>query len=273
MNPTQKKYSLIAGIAGLLIIVIALLLVFISFKAFLWYVVIVSLTIYIAECWRVKGLLLPKRKVKPISTTTDHLPAEQENLIQSITELILKDFVTCIVDKNYSCLGTGTPSEITTAWGRIISQYQAIRKDPAFYKDLLLSKKIYEYEIRTGFITLNSAILKHGYSRSAIKALKTLYPQFQFIKESLEKDLKNIAIGEIFHKGNYDKAIKLLEENQSQEHKTATRQDFYTSLIEINKLEGTKYDMNITVMEFAILENRLHEHYEFLKDQNRKNGR
>lgn len=213
------------------------------------------------------------KPVHEVSTTSDHLPVIPANLITSISDFLLKDYVTCVVDRDYRSIGTGSPEEVLSAWGNLLSQYQNIKKDPAFSKELMLSKTIYEYEIREAFICLNTEILNNGYCNSSIKWLKKLYPNYLFTKETLQNDLRLISLAEKAYRANYELAIRQMDKSGEDNPQEVTRDHFHYILFEISKLEGVKYDMTISLMEYAILENRLYKHYEFLKDQNAKHGR
>jgi hypothetical protein len=113
--------------------------------------------------------------------------------------------------------------------------------------------------------------MQERYSYAGAKILNKHYPLFTFSRETYLKDLA--AIGNLEIKSNIKierlrKQLAALE--QSQQVKQTPEQiriGFISRLADISKVESIKYDTNMTVFEYAVMENRLIEHIENLQKQ------
>jgi hypothetical protein len=198
-------------------------------------------------------------------------------IINTITTLKLKAFITCCIDNDLSVLGEGTPEELQAAFNEIISQYYEVKRDENVKQYLKLQKEKGQIELRKATIETISEAMQSRYVPSVCDILRKLYPAYAFTEQSYISDLKLVAIGEIATQRKYERIVKTIEDldnKASDQNLTAIEKhrNFIYRLMDINKVEGVKYDMDMTVMEYAIAESRLNEHIENLKKQ-ANNGR
>ena len=217
-----------------------------------------------------KPKFLRKRHKSGISTTVDHLPVKRQ-IIRSISTLILKDFITCCVTGDLSVLGDGSDVELHEAFTSILSQYYECKKDESMSSYIRLERDIKALEMRRYWTAVLCDIMHEMYSPACAEALSKLYPMYQFAKESYHNDISLVGKAEIKNNIKYERLVKQKEKrdaekggaNVSPEEK---HRNIISNLMDINKIEGVKYDVyTMTVLEYAIAENRKQEYIENLK--------
>lgn len=220
--------------------------------------------------YKKKGVLLQECPEMPLANI----------LITSISQWYVRDMIQCSYYENYSSLGTGTTAEIQSAYNNLISQYYEAKNDQTMKAYIGLMKKIKVLELNDAIIETNVAILKVWYSKSAATALRKLPPYYQYTEQSYLNDIKMQVTGEIAKGIEYERLCRQLQkmegENVSEAKQTPEQKhkNLIRGLMDINKVEGIKYDINtMTVLEYAIAENRLHDYVESLKAQAKTHGR
>jgi len=209
---------------------------------------------------------------KDISSTADPLlPANP--IIRSIAVLLLKDFIKCCVENDLTVLGGDTDEQRNDAFMEILSQYYAAKSDESMLTYIKLLRDIKVLELRKAMIDTLTYIMKERYSHAAAKGLQKLYPKNQFTEQTYIKDLDWVKKAEIKKKIELDGLIKQLAEidrENSKGNKMTPEQkriNFIDELMDINKIEGVKYDTNMTVLEYARAQARKHDHIKNLEKQ------
>lgn len=207
-------------------------------------------------------------------------PAEQaeSNICTDISKIILKNFISACVDGDLSALGTGTEDELKRAFNTILSNYYAARKDDSIKLFVELTGKIKALELHMFMVSTLVSVMEDRYSHKCAEILKGIYKQFAFTPESYIEDLEKVKVGEIAHTVTRDRLKKQLEmlDEANKSDKKMTKQEQHESMIsnlmDINKIEGVRYDVNVmTVLEYAVAENRKADYIKQLKEQ--ANGR
>lgn len=195
-------------------------------------------------------------------------------LITSISELLLKDFITCCTKHNYDVLGTGSEQEKRAAFIGLLSQYYEISKNESIFRELNLRKKLMLLEMRQRHISTMAAVLMERYSEAAADSLRKLFlkEKYTFSKETYKNDLEMVRRGEIRKQLEYERIYKQWAEMHDGNKKIDDKPEqqyanFIARLMDINKIEGVRYDMNtVTTMEFALGEARKVEYIKNLKN-------
>ena len=209
---------------------------------------------------------------KDISSTADHLPPANP-LIRSIAVLLLKDFIKCCVENDLTVLGGDTDEQRNDAFMEILSQYYAAKSDESMLSYIKLLRDIKVLELRKAMVDTLTYIMKERFSHAAAKGLQKLYPKHQFTESTYIKDLEWVGKAEIKKKIELDGLLKQLserdKENSKGEHMTPEqkRVNFIDELMDINKIEGVKYDTTMTVLEYARAQSRKHDHIKNLEKQ------
>jgi hypothetical protein len=211
-----------------------------------------------------KQVVTPIKEETPVNTS----------LITSISVLILRDFITCCVDGNLSVLGIGTPNEQQAAFTSILSQYYEAKNDPSMSSYIKIIREIKAMELHRGLVNALCTVMRERYSYEAAKVMRELYPKYLFSKQNYIADMEMVAKSEIKNNIKYDRLVVQLkkhEQSQVSSEKVTNEQkhrNFITDLMDINKIEGVKYDINtMTVLEYAIAQGRKHDYIENLKEQ------
>ncbi len=265
---TRQQAFIFIGLIAFWVISIVLLL---RFKHWIITSVLISLPFdieYALRCYKAKKVLIPQFGEKQ---PKEEAKQPEANIITSISDLTVKQFIQCYAYGKYSVLGIGTDEQLKDGWGVLFSQYHEARKDDSLINYLKLIKQIKILELHRYLITTICAIMKQRYSQSAADVLRSKYPAYKFSKESFEKDLKMVEAAEISNKLKYENLLKQLkireDANGGKELSPEEKeQDIIDSLIDIRKHENVNYDQNImTVMEFARCQHRILKHIEQLK--------
>jgi len=229
----------------------------------------IALAEYIVRCIKAKKVIHPFHKRVKIAPGTP-IPT---NIITSIRVLLLKDFITCCVDNDLTPLGNGTPQELNAAYESILSQYYDVRKDEGVKAYIHLLREIKAIELHQALVKTISTIMQDRYSYSAAEALRAQYPAYKFIPETVADDLLKVSAAEIANTRKLKRLKKALEEREQAQNDDKTmsvadrHRGFIMRLMDINKIEGCRYDDSITVMQYAVLESRLDDHIKNLIKQ------
>lgn len=200
-------------------------------------------------------------------------------LLTSISEWLVKGLIECCFYDNYQSVGTGTEEEIQSVYANLISQYHQAVKNEQVGNYIKLVKEIKLIELRWAILANVAEIMTERYCESGAIALRTYYPAYQFTPESFKDDLDMVSKSEIANQIKYERLqAQLAKLDGSQKTESALtpvqrHANFLSRLAEINKYEGTRYKVDeTTVLELAVLENRLNDYIETLQEQAQKNG-
>lgn len=253
--------------------------------AFRWYAffypsVFFLVAEYFAEVHKYKTLKIPaivrvinkcRTKHVDISTVADQMP--KPILIRSISILTLRDFKTCACDGNLTVLGKGTEDELKTVWADILSQYYTIVESDDMKRHTQLGKDIAILQLNEAKIKACTAILESEiYMPECYSPLKELYPYLELTKETYKNDIKKVRIGEIANKIKLDQLIakRKTDDDATAETPAQKRRSLTNLLMDISKIEGVRYDDNITVETFAMGLNRRAEYIKNMEQSNKK---
>ena len=283
-----------------IILVWVILCVILALSVFFWYVTnhwwaffIIPVSLYIIEygcevrkyktwlpqCIGWLTFFINKFKKKESTVVVD---TNTDKLRLSISTVLAKVlFIDCCIEQNYSALGEGTPEQLADCFQDLLSQYYQVCKNKDIDEEQTLRKKIAILELHLNTVSVNCAILKDRFSNSAIKGLKNYYPNYKYTKESIASDLKAIGVAEIKKRIEYDQLSEQLNKKYADRNKGGGNQkkqtvlDGFKSLeskvMEFNAMDKVTYNLStMTVLQYALLENKYKAHIENLKEQQRK---
>ena len=211
------------------------------------------------------------------STTPTAKGLKSLDIIQSIKDITLADFIVCSVDADFSVLGKGTPEELYAAWLKIVGEYQFIRGDENISRHLEVVVKMQAIEFRQIYIDYLIYTLDLRYTDKIAELLREEHSRFQFTTETYLKDLKAVRTIEKRHLLEYDTLKAELEQIEKQQaaqgNKKMERLDYINLLLDINKHEGCKYDESISMEKFALCVKRLEQHVKRMKEKEATHGR
>ena len=223
-------------------------------------------------------------RMKPEATTTDHMLAEQPKLLASISEWLLKDMIQCTCYGNYASIGAGTPERVQNALTELLSQYYEASNNEYIKAVVQIKGKIAAIEAQWDLVNTLAAMMFERYSEAGSNLFKKLYPlheyNCQFTEETFQADWKRVCVGELRHQMMHRQLIEQLDamEQKNSGGNDLTPEQRHRNLVnkiaDIRKVEAVNLDMStMTVLEFAIYENRLQDHIDNLREQARKYGR
>lgn len=216
---------------------------------------------------------------KPMPVTVPETP-HKPDIIDNISKWYVKGLIEGCFYQDYQSIGKGTTDELKAAFDHLIAQYHDQVKNEYVKQYVKLSGQIKSIETQWEIVNIIADIVKEHYSESAAKALKQLYPTYEFSRKTIMDDLGKVGKGEIANQIKHERLCKdlaKLSETQEKSNNYTPEQrhaHFLNRLAEINKHEGVKYDVHTTtVLELAVLENRLTDYIEHLEAQKDKHGR
>lgn len=216
---------------------------------------------------------------KPMPVPIPDSP-NKPDIIDNISKWYVKGLIEGCFYQDYSSIGKGTTEELKAAFDHLIAQYHDQVRNEYVKQYVKLSGQIKAIETQWEIINIIADIVKEHYSESAAKTLRTLYPNYEFSRKSILEDLAKVGTGEISNQIKHERLCKelaKLSETQEKSNNYTPEQrhaHFLNRLAEINKHEGVKYDVHTTtVLELAVLENRLTDYIEHLEAQKEKHGR
>ena len=287
---SEKKQIILFWIIIGVLLCLSALWVFITGKWYTFFIIPISLYVieygcevrkfktWLPQCVGWLSFLINKFKRKSIiATVTDTSEAKLRLSISTVLAKVL--FIDCCVEQNYSVLGEGTPEMLADCFNDLLSQYYEVCKNADIDEEQKLRKKIALLELHLTTVSTMCSILKDRFSTSAINGLKNYYPNYQYTKETIASDLKSIGVAEIKKKIEYDLAVKQIEEKYDKRDKSQPKKQTVLSsykaleskVMEFNAMDKVTYNLNnMTVLQYALLENKYNLHIENLKEQQRK---
>lgn len=255
----------------------------------LYFVAIPFVIEYGARCWKYKKVVIPFREYfsqllnNQLGETGIISPETIPNpvLIDSLKDIKAYDFfITVSAKKDYSPLGTGAHEQLLQCYYLILSKYQEIKADPQYIKRMRMIKKKSLLELNYATTVNNAGILQKRYSPAAIEYMRKQYPMYQFTEETLANDLDMVRKGEIANEIEYEELEKEIERMDAQGNskvQTIEQQEKnYVAAVMgfTNDAMKTSYDpFTITLLEYAVAENRLNDYIDNLKQQSARRGR
>jgi hypothetical protein len=191
------------------------------------------------------------------------------NILRSIKDITLDQFISCSVDGDLSVLGTGTPQELQLAWYNLQSQYYIVRGDDRYVRYVAISAEMSAISWRAIYIDYCLFALEKMYVKGVCDLLREDFPKFKFTTESYKIEMGYVRSME---KRNLLRMEELTHEYEQMQklssgHKS-TREDYVNLLLDINKNEGASYNLSVSVEIFALCMKRLERDYQNIK----KNG-
>jgi hypothetical protein len=127
---------------------------------------------------------------------------QQGAVIDSITDLMLSDFIVCLTKQDYACLANGkngvTPEELSQAWDNIYSQYLDETDDSEQRAYMSLSKDAAVLEIKIQIIQGCIEVLRLEHRPEIVEELRKWMPVFEkFDAVDKEQYLKDIEAVEM----------------------------------------------------------------------------
>jgi hypothetical protein len=123
-------------------------------------------------------------------------------VIDSITELMLSDFIVCLLDKDYSSLAVHRPSasqqELQQAWNKIYGEYLdgIVDSEQAAY--INLSKEVVIMETRIEMITACLGVLSFSFDQEILDNLRAWTPIWETFDptnpQQYNKDIESVEM-------------------------------------------------------------------------------
>jgi hypothetical protein len=123
-------------------------------------------------------------------------------IVDSITDLMLSDFIVCLTKQNYSCLAKGnieaTEEQLSSAWDNIYNQYIDETDDSEQKAYVNLSKEAAVLEIKIQIIQACIEVLRLEHRAEIVEELRQWMPVFEkFDPADREQYLKDIQAVEM----------------------------------------------------------------------------
>jgi hypothetical protein len=123
-------------------------------------------------------------------------------VIDSITELMLSDFIVCLLDKDYSSLAVNKPSasqqELQQSWNKIYGEYLdgIVDSEQAAY--INLSKEVVIMETRIEMITACLGVLSFNFDQEILDNLRVWTPIWERFDpadpQQYNKDIESVEM-------------------------------------------------------------------------------
>jgi len=222
---------------------------------------------------RLRGLLHSlSAKLKTRGTCGDQSdtatsPIEQtSNIIQSIKDLTLEQFITCAVDNDLTVLGQGTPQQLHLAWIKLQGQYYNARGDEKYIRYIAIAAEMAAISWRAVYIDYCLYALEKTYVDGVCKLLREDFPKFKFTPETYKTEIGYVRSIEKRNLLRYEELNHEYEQMQKVSGgRKSTREDYVNLLLDINKSEGASYGTDVTVEIFALCLKRMEREYENIK--------
>lgn len=208
-----------------------------------------------------------------------HAEAPKPKLLTSISQWYLKDYIQAYFYGDFSSIGTGTADEIREAYNKLISEYDELTAHES-NKILakLIAKKVF-IETQFALVDFIASCMEKFYDASCAATMRKLYPAYTFSEETFIADFEMVGKSDISLKIDYDRTITQIEKIQSaykpnEDYTPKQRHAQFMKKVE-QIIQFRKVDFDIekkTLMDFAVAENAMNEHYEIVKEQIRKNN-
>jgi hypothetical protein len=206
--------------------------------------------------------------------------SEPINIVQSIKDLPLKDFIYCSAENEYSRLGNAPVEVLESAWRRLLSEYYRVKGDGNATLYVEIVGEMESIKFRQVYIAFLSYNIRQLHTQSVAENLKELFPQFDFSKENYLQQLKlieNIEKRTKYRLAELTNQFDDLEKSKGNTDAVASKDQIYEGfmqiLLDINQIEKTTYtEENISTYKYAILCKRRDAYIENLQKQNNKNN-
>lgn len=186
-------------------------------------------------------------------------------------------FIKCICEEDYTALvitGKASPEQLLEAWVLLLSEYQELKGDTIEgIEQVRLSRDIWKLRSHLQLLDLCTSFLAQQYSESIAESLRQLGYSFKPVDKEPKKYINQLNA--IINKSKLkyiqlQQMVKqLADELKKAQPKPPTREQFEETLIHIEEMQKTSYDLDrITVSKFVMLEKKLLHQIERM--QNRK---
>jgi len=219
---------------------------------------------------RVKGLLrslYAKLKTRDIcgdqSDTETLVIAPTSNIIQSIKDLTLEQFITCAVDGDLTVLGQGNEQQLHLAWIKLQGQYYNARGDEKYIRYIAIAAEMAAISWRSIYIDYCLHALEKTYIKGICDLLREDFKKFKFTPETYKEEIGYVRSMEKRNLLRYEELQHEYEQLQKVSGgRKSTREDYVNLLLDINKNEGASYTTSVTVEIFALCLKRIEREYE-----------
>lgn len=211
------------------------------------------------------GGLLKVKTSKPTAATYP-----QSNIIQFLKDLKLSVFIECIVDSNYSGLGTGSDTELAIAWMKLYSKYLSAKGDDRAFRMVTITAELEALRFRAQYIDFLISVMLIKYDKRIADAFKAEHENFEFTEQSYLIDMKHVQSIEKRNKLKYDalqRELQAMQRTDAGVAFTPTREYYIGLLLDINKHEGAHYDDSVNMEIFALCVKRLEAYYKHKKQE------
>jgi len=188
------------------------------------------------------------------------------NIIQSIKDLKLEQFIACAVDNDLSVLGQGTQQQLQLAWIKLQGQYYNARGDEKYIRYITIAAEMAAISWRAIYIDYCLFALEKRYVKGVCDLLRQDFPKFKFTPESYKTEIGYVRSIEKRNLLRYEELEHEYEQMQKVSGgRKSTREDYVNLLLDINKSEGASYGTDVTVEIFALCLKRMEREYENIK--------
>lgn len=214
--------------------------------------------------------LISWRRHKPVKLES---PA---NLYRRCSETPMPAFLDCLCEEKYESLiisGKASSHQLQEAWVLLLSEYQELKGDTIeTIEQVRLSRDIWKLRSHLQLLDHCTSFLAEQYSESIADSLRKL--GYSFKPSSLDPSEYIGLLNNIINKSKLkyvqlQQMVKQLSEELKKAVPKATREQFEETLIHIEEMQKTSYDMDkLTVSKYVMLEKKMAKQIEAL--QNRK---
>lgn len=225
-----------------------------------------------------------KKPHSELSTVADQMPPVQSNLPDSISKVLLKDWIQIDAYKNYDLLGTGTQAEKEACVLMLFSQLQQATDEEDANEDLKIKNQILALDVRRQAIQFNIAILKERYSKEAVRGLQHYFkdhygkPIYSFSVKTMQDDIKKVIISEKATERKRKELITYSEDLRKGKKSATTPEDqennYIDTIIWIKEVLKITFDENtVNLLMYARMKNKAYKTIKHQQEQELKNKR
>lgn len=203
------------------------------------------------------------------------------NIVRSIKDLPLKDFIECCCNNRYELLVKGDLEayseaqlkEVYEVWVNLLSQYYEVSGDEELQEQFRITIEMKAIEYQKSVMAVLEQTMLDSYNEDLAAVLREHYPKYTFSKETLEKDFEQAKKLDVKTRMRYDQLKStldsLINDTGKKAAKISQEESFYNTLFDINAVEKGAYTKDISTYEFALLRKRLIKHVEYLQSQSK----
>jgi hypothetical protein len=118
-------------------------------------------------------------------------------MITACKDLMLKDFITCVCDNDYTVLGEGTGDEQAEAWRKIRTEYAQLTEDNTSIQLEALTVELIYWETEILVVTAAVEVLRTWRMPGLLQQLRDKGYDFEFSEtdvEAYQKDLSRVLV-------------------------------------------------------------------------------